>query len=66
MGKMKGMKCVCGKIAEYATNLKFNNSDIDGWKCSSCGEIYYNPKKIEKILLLNRLKKMKGYLTLIQ
>lgn len=55
------MKCVCGEIAEYATSLKFNNFDIAGWKCNSCGEIYYNPKRIEKILLLNRLKKVKLY-----
>ena len=66
MIKSKGMMCVCGEIAEYATNLKFNNFNIDGWKCKSCSEIYYNPKRIEKILLLNRLKKMKDYLTLIQ
>ncbi len=50
------MKCVCGKIAEYKDNLKFNQVNIDGWACS-CGETYYNPIKAEKILLINKLKK---------
>nr|MBI4156104.1 AbrB/MazE/SpoVT family DNA-binding domain-containing protein [Candidatus Woesearchaeota archaeon] len=54
---MKGMKCVCGKTAEYVKNLRFNNYKIDGWKCNSCEEIYYNPQKAERILLLNKLKK---------
>jgi len=49
------MKCVCGKIAKYAKNLRFNNEKIDGWKCDSCKEEYYNPEKVEKILLLNKL-----------
>jgi len=61
---MRGMKCVCGKIAKYVKNLKFNNCVIDGWKCGSCGEVYYNPEKAEKILLLNKLKKHKYYLKL--
>ena len=60
---MKGMKCVCGKTAKYEKNLKFNKYDIDGWKCA-CGEIYYNPEKAEKILLLNKLKKSKYHLKL--
>lgn len=54
---MKGMKCICGKTAEYVKNLKFNNYDIEGWKCNNCGEIYYNPEKVERILLLNKLNK---------
>lgn len=62
---MKGMKCVCGKIAEYKPNLKFNQFDIDGWVCS-CGEIFYNPEKAEKILLINKLKKAKYNLILGQ
>ncbi|MBI2499302.1 hypothetical protein HYV88_03615 [Candidatus Woesearchaeota archaeon] len=66
MIKSKGMRCVCGKIAKYTKNLKFNNFTLGGWKCKSCSEIYYNTKIIEKILLLNRLKKTKDYLTLIQ
>lgn len=61
--KMKGMKCACGKIAQYKEHLKFNNYDIDGWECS-CGEIYYNPEKVEKILLLNKLQKMRYHLKL--
>ena len=61
--KMKGMKCACGKIAEYKQNLKFNQFDIDGWVCS-CGETYYNPVKAEKILLINKLKKERYNLTL--
>lgn len=46
---MKGLKCTCGKIAEYKEHLKFNQFDISGWVCS-CGEVYYDPVKAEKIL----------------
>lgn len=60
------IKCSCGKTAKYVEHLKFNNYDIDGWKCDSCGEIYYNPEKAESILLLNKLKKHKFYLKLSQ
>src|SRR3990167_3823565 len=63
---MKGMKCICGKTAKYVKSLKFNNYDIGGWKCGSCGEIYYEPEKAEKILLLNKLKKHKYNLKLSQ
>jgi hypothetical protein len=63
---MKGMKCICGKIAKYVKHLKFNNYDIDGWKCDSCGEVYYSPEKAEKILLLNKLKKHRYNLKLSQ
>lgn len=61
---MKGMKCKCGKITKYVNHLKFNGYDIDGWKCDSCKETYYNPEKAEKILLLNKLKKHKFHLKL--
>ena len=61
---MNGLKCACGKIAKYKEHLKFNNYDIDGWKCDSCGELYYNPEKAERILLINKLKKMKYHLKL--
>ncbi len=60
------MKCICGKIAGYKANLKFNGYNIDGWECESCGEAYYNPEKAEKILLINKLKKHKFYLKLSQ
>ena len=63
---MEGMKCVCGKTANYVKNLKFNSYTIDGWKCDSCGEIYYDPEKAEKILMLNKLKKHKYNLKLSQ
>ena len=63
---MKGMKCICGKIAKYVKHLKFNSYDIDGWKCDSCREVYYSPEKAEKILLLNKLKKHKFNLKLSQ
>ncbi len=63
---MKGMKCMCGKIAQYVKHLKFNGHDIDGWRCDSCEEEYYNPEKAEKILLLNKLKKHKYHLKLSQ
>ncbi|HLC63678.1 MAG TPA: AbrB/MazE/SpoVT family DNA-binding domain-containing protein [Candidatus Nanoarchaeia archaeon] len=63
---MKGMKCVCGKIAEYNEYMKFNGFDIDGWECKSCGEAYYNPEKAEKILLLNKLRRHVYHLKLSQ
>lgn len=51
------MKCPkCDKKMKYVKNLKFNDYNIDGWKCA-CGEIYYNPEQAQKILLLNQLKK---------
>ena len=37
--------------------VKFNQYEIDGWKCT-CGEIYYEPEQAERILLLNKVKKM--------
>lgn len=61
---MNALKCVCGKIAHYKKNMRFNKQDIDGWKCQNCGEVYYNPEKAEKILLLNKLKKHKFNLKL--
>ena len=61
---MKGMKCVCGKIAEYNKQMKFNGFDIDGWECKNCGETYYNPEKAERILLINKLTKHKFHLKL--
>lgn len=61
---MRGMKCICGKIAQYKKHMKFNGYDIDGWECKSCGEVYYNPEKAEKILLINKLKKHKFNLKL--
>jgi len=63
---MKGMKCKCGKTAKPVKHLKFNGYDIDGWKCESCGETYYDPVKAEKILLLNKLKKHVFHLKLSQ
>ncbi|MBI2672011.1 AbrB/MazE/SpoVT family DNA-binding domain-containing protein [Candidatus Woesearchaeota archaeon] len=61
---MQGMNCACGKVAKYVKNLRFNNYDLDGWKCENCNETYFNPEKTEKILLLNKLKKHKFYLKL--
>jgi len=59
MRKKKGMKCICGAIARYRKNLKFNQYSIDGWVCPKCKEIYYNPEQAERILLLNKLKHKK-------
>lgn len=39
-------------------SLKFNEHDIDGWKCNKCGDIYYNTEQAQRILLLNKLKKL--------
>jgi len=59
------MKCQCGKVAKYKEHLKFNNFDIDGWVCK-CGEVFYNPEKAERILLLNKVQKIKYHLKLSQ
>ena len=57
--KGKGMKCVCGALAEYKKDLKFNGFKVDGWICRKCKELYYHPEQIQKILLLNKLRKQK-------
>lgn len=62
----KDMGCSCGKTAKYVRHLKFNHYDIDGWKCSSCGEEYYNPEKAQKILLINKLRKHNFHIKLSQ
>ena len=59
MIKGKGMKCVCGKIADYKKGLKFNGFRVDGWVCKSCKEVYYHPEQIQKILLMKKLEKQK-------
>ncbi len=61
---MKSMKCVCGELAEYEESLMFNGHEIDGWVCKSCGETFYNPEQAERILLLNKIKKVKYFLKL--
>lgn len=41
---------------KYLKELKFNEYRIDGWKCG-CGEIIFNPEQVQRVLLLNKLKK---------
>jgi len=60
---MKGIKCVCGKVAKPVKELKFNGHNIDGWKCT-CGQIYYDPDQSQTILFLNKLKHKKYSLKL--
>lgn len=62
--KISWMGCVCGKKAEYNSDLRFNGRPIDGWECKHCGEAYFNPGKAELILLLNKIKKKKYNLKL--
>jgi len=51
------MKCdKCQKTMSPSKDLNFNGNKIDGWKCS-CGEIYFESSQIQKILLINKLKK---------
>jgi hypothetical protein len=66
MIEAKSMVCACGKTARYVENLRFNSYKLDGWKCPSCGEVYYNPDKEQKILLLNKLRKQKFRMKLNQ
>lgn len=52
---LPNMKCnQCLKEMNYVKNLKFNEYALDGWKCA-CGEIYFNPEQVHKILLLNKV-----------
>ena len=52
------MKCYKCKITmRYKEDLEFNGYTLDGWECKKCGEAYYNPKKAQRILLLNKLKR---------
>ena len=37
--------------------IRFNRHVLDGYTCP-CGEIYYEPEQAERILLLNKIKKM--------
>lgn len=46
----------CGKKMFFSKKIKFNEYEIDGWKCG-CGEVYYAPEQAERVLLLNKLKK---------
>lgn len=58
------MKCYkCSKIMVFTKRMKFNEYEIDGWKCS-CGEIYYVPEQAQRVLLLNKLKKINYHLKL--
>ena len=43
--------------------IPFNQHKLDGWKCP-CGEIYFNPEQVQKVLLLNKLKKQAIHATL--
>ncbi|MFQ6128819.1 MAG: AbrB/MazE/SpoVT family DNA-binding domain-containing protein [Thermoplasmata archaeon] len=52
--KKEGMVCVtCGKTAKKA-KLRFQGTEIGGWRCS-CGEEYFDPEQAQRILLLNKL-----------
>lgn len=66
MVKEKGMKCICGKVAGYKKGLRFNGFSVDGWVCRKCGEIYYHPEQIQKILLMKKLEKQKMIIKLGQ
>lgn len=55
------LKCaLCGKKAYRKKGMKFNSYTIDGWRCSGCGEEYFDSDQAQRILLLNKLKK-KGF-----
>ncbi len=51
------MKChKCSKIMKYEKEIPFNEYSIDGWRCS-CGEIYFNTERLQKVLIINQIKK---------
>lgn len=62
--RKKGLKCACGGTATPKRKMHFNSYLIDGWKCSRCGEVYYDSDQAQKILILNKLKKQKFHLKL--
>lgn len=62
----KGMKCVCGKTAKYNERLKFVTYPVGGWVCRSCGETYFHSEKAERILRLNKIRKMRYQIKLNQ
>ena len=49
---------------QFHKKIGFNEYLIDGWKCSKCGEIYFDSDQAQKILILNKLKKQKFHLKL--
>lgn len=56
MKKKRGMACVkCRGWAE-PVRTTFQGNEIDGWKCTSCGEVYYYPGRAQRILMLHTLK----------
>ncbi len=51
------MKCNdCGKEMERKEDLEFNQHEVSGWKCK-CGEEIYDSEEVQKVLMLNKLKK---------
>ena len=50
-----GLKCKCGREAKPA-KLSFQGEAVDGWRCASCGETYYDPGQAQRILALNKLR----------
>src|SRR4030042_1167710 len=56
MKKGKGLKCVCGKTAEYKKGIHFGKYKLDGWECRYCREVYFDPEQAQRILILNKLK----------
>ncbi|MFH1650114.1 MAG: AbrB/MazE/SpoVT family DNA-binding domain-containing protein [Candidatus Woesearchaeota archaeon] len=53
------MKChKCGKNMKYKKGIPFNGEYIDGFVCA-CGEIYFDPEQIERVLVANKLRKQK-------
>lgn len=53
------MKCFkCDKLMEFKRNISFNKNFVDGWQCQ-CGEIYFKSEQVQKVLMVNQLKKSK-------
>lgn len=51
------MKCpTCNKSMNHVRQMQFNEHRLDGWRCS-CGEVIFNPEQVQRVLLLNKLRR---------
>jgi len=52
----KTMECACGGTAnEIYTGFKGHK--VRGWKCKKCSEVFLDPRDIQPILKMNKMKK---------
>ena len=42
----------------FKKGIPFNKEKIDGFECK-CGEIFFDPEQVQRVLILNKLKMQK-------